>query len=103
MKIFQGKVVSKNMEKTATVVVERVVAHPIYKKRYKRSKKYHVHDEIGVEIGQTIKFVASKPHSKTKKWKVIGRIDTTTAGRQRFTVKKKVRKVKVSRRKTKSE
>ncbi|KKQ51951.1 30S ribosomal protein S17 [Candidatus Woesebacteria bacterium RIFCSPHIGHO2_01_FULL_39_17] len=71
MKIFTGKVISKKMEKTATVVVERIVVHPIYRKRFKRLKKYHVHDEIGVTLGQTVKFVASRPYSKLKRWKVV--------------------------------
>lgn len=71
MKIFKGKVVSTKMEKTATVAVERVVVHPIYKKRYKRTKKYHVHDEFGTEAGQVVRFVACKPYSKLKKWKVV--------------------------------
>jgi len=71
MKIFQGKVVSTKMKKTATVVVKRVVVHPVYKKRYRRKKKYHVHDDFGVKLGQTVRFVASKPYSKLKRWKII--------------------------------
>jgi len=71
MKIFVGQVVSVKMPKTATVAVEKVVIHPVYKKRFKRIKKYHVHDEIGVSEGQTVKFVASKPYSKLKKWKIL--------------------------------
>lgn len=75
MKIFKGKVISKKMEKTATVVVETVVAHRIYKKRLRRIKKYHVHDEIGVKVGDVVHFVASKPYSKLKKWKIIKVVD----------------------------
>lgn len=71
MKIFIGRVVSVKMPKTATVAVEKVVIHPVYKKRFKRIKKYHVHDEIGVSEGQMVKFVASKPFSKLKKWKIL--------------------------------
>jgi len=71
MKIFTGVVISKKMDKTATVAVERVVVHPLYKKRFRRSKKYHVHDELGVEVGQTVSFVACKPVSKLKRWKII--------------------------------
>ena len=71
MKIFSGVVVSKKMEKTAIVNVERVVIHPVYKKRIKRTQKYHVHDEMGTEVGEKVRFVASKPYSKTKKWKTI--------------------------------
>jgi small subunit ribosomal protein S17 len=71
MKVFIGKVVSTKMDKTATVTVESVVAHPVYKKRFKRVKKYHLHDEFGVEVGDLVKFSASKPFSKLKKWKII--------------------------------
>lgn len=71
MKILTGKVVSKKMAKTATVVVERMVIHPLYLKRYKRMKKYHVHDEVGVKVGDTVKFAASKPYSKLVNWRII--------------------------------
>jgi small subunit ribosomal protein S17 len=75
MKVFTGEVLSVKMTKTATVSVERVVTHPVYKKRYKRSKKYHVHDELGVKVGDKVKFKASKPYSKSKKWKIIEIVD----------------------------
>lgn len=71
MKIFSGKVISKKMAKTATVEVERVVVHPVYKKRFRRTKRYHVHDEIGVSLGQRVFFVPSKPYSKLKKWRIV--------------------------------
>jgi len=72
MKILIGKVISKKMDKTATVAVERVVVHPLYKKRFKRIKKYHVHDDLGTQIGQVVKFVPSRPYSKLKRWKIVG-------------------------------
>ena len=75
MKIFIGTVVSKKMSKTATVAVDRVVVHPMYKKRYKRTKKYHVHDELGTKVGQQVKFVAGKPFSKLKKWRILKIVD----------------------------
>ena len=40
-----GRVISDKMDKSITVLVERKVAHPIYKKYVKRSTKLHVHDE----------------------------------------------------------
>ena len=73
MKIFTGKVIGTKMPKTATVAVERIVIHPLYKKRFKRDKKYQVHDEIGVAIGDFVKFVATRPYSKTKRWKIISK------------------------------
>jgi small subunit ribosomal protein S17 len=72
MKIFSGRVVSTKMAKTATVEVVRLVSHPVYKKRVKKTKKYQVHDEVGVAVNQVVKFVACKPYSKTKKWKIVG-------------------------------
>jgi small subunit ribosomal protein S17 len=71
MKIFTGTVVSKKMQKTATVTVERFVTHPIYKKRLKRIKKYHVQDDFDTKVGDRVQFVATKPISKLKKWKII--------------------------------
>ena len=70
MKIFKGKVVSTKMAKTATVLVERILIHPIYKKRFKRVRKYQVHDELGVKIGDKVSFVTTRPISKLKKWKI---------------------------------
>lgn len=71
MKIFIGKVTGNKMLKTATVAVERVIVHPMYKKRFRRDTKFQVHDEIGVKIGDKVRFTASKPFSKTKKWKIL--------------------------------
>jgi len=71
MKIFTGLVIAKRSEKTAMVAVTRVMAHPVYRKRIKSVKKYQVHDELGVSVGQKVNFVASRPYSKTKKWKIL--------------------------------
>lgn len=87
MKILIGKVVSTKMDKTATVAVERVVVHPLYKKRYKRIKKYHVHDELGAKVNDVVKFVASKPYSKSKKWKLLDIVEDVTKKKKK-TVKK---------------
>ena len=71
MKIFTGKVIGLTQAKTATVSVERIKIDPIYKKRFKRSKKYQVHDEIGTKVGDRVKFVAARPYSKSKNWKIL--------------------------------
>lgn len=72
MKVFTGKVIAKKIPKTATVVVERVFAHPLYRKRVVRAKKYQIHDSRDkVKVGDVVKFVARKPISKLKKWEVI--------------------------------
>lgn len=66
-----GKVVSSVMDKTVVVSVERLVKHKLYKKYMKRFKKYYVHDEKNLyNVGDTVEIVASKPLSKTKRWRV---------------------------------
>lgn len=71
MKIFTGVVVSTKMAKTAKVAVSRVVAHPVYGKRIRRVKNYLVHDETGVQVGQKVQFVACKPYSARKRWRIF--------------------------------
>lgn len=71
MKRFEGRVIGTKMAKTATVLVESIKVHPLYQKRIRRTKKYHVQDELGVKVGQWVKFVETKPVSKTKKWKIV--------------------------------
>lgn len=85
MKVFTAKVLHTKMAKTATVAVERVVVHPVYKKRIRRIKKYHVHDEHGVKEGQTVKFVASRPFSKLKRWKIVEVVDLKEKSRKKKT------------------
>lgn len=89
MKIFTGKVISKKMDKTANVLVERVYAHPVYKKRIKRTKKYHVHDILGAQVGQTVHFKDSKPFSKTKKWIITGIVENLRKERAEKKVNKR--------------
>ncbi len=67
-----GKVVSSKMDKTITVVVDRMVTHPIYKKRVKKSQKYLVHDENGVaKVGDVVDFIDCKPISKRVHWRLM--------------------------------
>lgn len=72
MKIFTGVVVSvKAGSKTAKVVSERIVVHPLYRKRIRKTKNYLVQDEVGVKEGETVRFVGCRPYSKLKKWKIV--------------------------------
>ncbi len=68
-KVLIAKVLSNKMNKSAVVVVERQVKHPINGKYIKRSTKLHIHDEQNeCQIGQKVKIHQSKPISKTKTW-----------------------------------
>lgn len=71
-RLFQGTVVSDAMQKTIVVRVDRIVVHPKYKKRYRVSKRYKVHDEKNAhKVGDTVQFVACRPLSKEKRWRVL--------------------------------
>lgn len=71
-RVLQGVVVSDKAEKTVTVLVERRVMHPIYKKFVKRSKKYLAHDENGAaKMGDTVDIIECAPISKRKRWTLV--------------------------------
>jgi small subunit ribosomal protein S17 len=71
VRTLTGRVVSDKMNKTITVLVERRVAHPLYGKVVKRSKKYHAHDEKSeCKTGDLVTIEECRPLSKTKNWRV---------------------------------
>lgn len=75
-KVRIGVVVSDKSDKTVTVKVERRFAHPLYGKGVARSKRYHAHDENNeYRIGDTVRIVETRPLSKTKRWRVAGRVE----------------------------
>jgi small subunit ribosomal protein S17 len=76
IRLVTGRVISDKMDKTITVLVERKVAHPIYKKYVKRSTKLHAHDENNeCNIGDVVTITSSRPLSKTKSWQLVEVID----------------------------
>ncbi len=64
---MKGKVVSTKMNKTVIVEVERLVIHPMYKKRIKKTSRFAVHNELEVKDGDLVEIVETKPYSKTKR------------------------------------
>lgn len=64
------EVVWTKMEKTLTIKVDTVKVHPLYNKRYVRTKKYYVHieDNSTISLWDMVKIRSSKPISKLKKW-----------------------------------
>ena len=72
-KILSGVVIGDKPNKTITVMVERKYQHPLLKKVIRSKKKYNVHDEENkFKTGDKVKIIESKPHSKTKKFEVMG-------------------------------
>ena len=67
-----GRVVSDKMNKSATIVIVRLVKHPLYGKYIKRTTKLHVHDENNeCGIGDTVMIEECRPISKTKSWRLV--------------------------------
>ncbi len=66
-----GQVVSNKMHKTISVQIFRLVQHPKYGKYIRRSSVFKAHDENNdASVGDKVKIVASRPLSKTKRWKL---------------------------------
>ncbi|KXO15966.1 30S ribosomal protein S17 [Peptoniphilus sp. GNH] len=75
-KTIVGRVVSDKMDKTITVAVETLVAHPIYKKRFKKTTKFKAHDENNeCGIGDLVKIMETRPLSKDKRWRLVNIIE----------------------------
>lgn len=68
---FKGQVVSISDAQTMIVEVVTYKTHPKYRKKYKSSKRYTV-DTLGntYEKGVWVEFVACRPISKSKCFKV---------------------------------
>ena len=72
LRIQTGAVVSDKMDKSAVVMIERRVKHPIYGKFMKKSTKFHIHDENNeCAVGDTVQITECRPISKTKSWKLV--------------------------------
>ena len=73
-KILIGKVIKDNNNKTVVVTVKRKYVHPFFNKIITSSKKYHAHDEKNkFKIGDNVKIIESRPHSKMKKWETVNK------------------------------
>ena len=72
LKTVEGRVVSNKMDKTVTVLVERLVKHALYGKYIRRSTKLHAHDEDNsCHEGDVVRLTECRPLSKTKNWRVV--------------------------------
>lgn len=72
MRVKKGIVTSNKQERTLVVTVHTYKNHPKYKKRYRVSKKYHVHNPENEKfnIGDEVIFQETRPISKLKKWTI---------------------------------
>ncbi len=72
LRTITGRVVSNKMDKTVSVLVERLVKHATYGKYIKRSTKLLVHDEGNVcNEGDVVTITSCRPYSKKKTFKLV--------------------------------
>ncbi|MCF6250735.1 MAG: 30S ribosomal protein S17 [Methylococcaceae bacterium] len=73
-----GRVVSDKMDKTITVMVERLIKFPIYGKYIKRSTKYMAHDEQNkAKQGDVVSITSCRPLSKNKTFKLVSILESS--------------------------
>lgn len=68
---FNALVTSNKADKTVVVKVVESKSHPIYRKQYKISRKFQVHDEKNeASVGDVIEVEETRPMSKNKHLKL---------------------------------
>ena len=66
-----GIVISKSGIKTVIVRVDTMVAHPLYRKKVRTTKRFAAHDQKETtRVGDTVIISETRPISKTKHWKI---------------------------------
>ncbi|OGG80286.1 30S ribosomal protein S17 [Candidatus Kaiserbacteria bacterium RIFCSPLOWO2_01_FULL_54_13] len=71
-KVLSGVVVKSAMKDTVTVLIERYVKHPKYKKYLRRGKKYLVHDPGNtVNVGDKVVIRETRPISRRKRFILV--------------------------------
>ena len=74
-----GRVVSNRMDKSISVVVERLVEHPLYRKYVRKSSKLMAHDENNeCNEGDKVTIEECRPISKSKSWRLQRVIERAT-------------------------
>ncbi len=65
-------VVSRKMDKTAVVSIERLVKHPLYQKLVRKRSKFKIHDPKNeTKKGDVVLISESKPISADKHWRLV--------------------------------
>lgn len=75
-RLIQGTVTSAKMDKTVVVTVIRRIRDKHFHKFLNRKVKYRAHDENNnCTAGDVVELIASRPYSKTKRWRVVRTIE----------------------------
>lgn len=60
------------MQKSIIVSIERRIAHPLYKKYFRRTTTLMAHDEKReAGIGDIVKIMETRPLSNRKRWRLV--------------------------------
>jgi small subunit ribosomal protein S17 len=71
-----GRVLSDKMDKTVSVVIERLIKHPLYGKYMRRTSKVMAHDAKNeCKKGDRVQISEGRPISKNKSWSVVNVVD----------------------------
>ena len=76
VRTLTGRVVSDKMDKTITVMIERLVRHETYGKFLRRSTKLLAHDESNsAHAGDTVTITPCRPLSRRKSWRLLSVVE----------------------------
>lgn len=65
-------VLSRKMDKTAVVSIERLVKHPLYQKLIRRSSRFKIHDPKNeTQKGDVVLVAETRPISADKHWRLV--------------------------------
>lgn len=65
-------VLSRKMDKTAVVSIERLVKHPLYQKLVRRRSKFKIHDPKNeTKKGDIVLIAETRPISADKHWRLV--------------------------------
>jgi small subunit ribosomal protein S17 len=72
LRTMTGRVISNKMDKTVSVLVERMIKHPVYGKYIRRSTKLLAHDEKNqCQEGDMVTITSCRPISKRKTFRLV--------------------------------
>jgi len=71
--VMKGTVVSSGtMDKTVVVEVVTLKAHPVYRKRFRQTRRYFAHDENNeCSKGDVVRIAETRPLSRLKRWRLL--------------------------------
>ncbi len=77
LRTITGRVISNKMDKTVSVLIERMIKHSVYGKYIRRSTKLLAHDENNqCQEGDIVSIVSCRPLSKNKSFKLVEIVET---------------------------